>query len=240
MNSKRPIVVLGGMGPQASSALYRLLIEKSSARKGVKNNEDFPHIIIDSLSVPDFINDRSKQEDAVASLTHAVQRATRLNPVAVCIACNTAHVFVEQIGISRLPSFTSLIRVVVQAVSRSGVKKVGLLASPTTIKTRLYDIALEESGIGCLILDMQGQAETEHIIRTVIAGTAGIKEAKALARLANDLHAKGAECVILGCTELPLVFDASSVNIQIFDCLDILSDKLLDTYVKEIGYNKNR
>jgi aspartate racemase len=233
MKSKRPIVILGGMGPQASSTLYRLLIDEASSGYGVEHNEDYPHIIVQSLAVPDFISDRSRQSEAIEQMRQGVALARKSDPIAVGMACNTAHLFVDEIEIADGLPFVSLIEVVADAVNAKGIKKVGLMASPTTIATSLYENALNQRGIDVIVPSESEQRRTEEVIRAVIAGKSGPSEAAVLTKISRRLTEEGAEGVILGCTELPLAFDHSVAKFPVFDCLDLLADKLLSRYYRE-------
>ncbi len=54
MNQKI-IGVIGGVGPQATSYLYSKVIQLSQSKYCAKNNDEFPHLIVESLPIPDFI-----------------------------------------------------------------------------------------------------------------------------------------------------------------------------------------
>lgn len=233
MKSKKPIVILGGMGPQASSKLYRTLIDKASCQYGVTENEDYPHIIVQSLPVPDFISSRKYQNEAILRMQQAVKFTRMAKPIAVGMACNTAHLFVEEIEIKDGLPFVSLIEVVAKAVQSMGLKKVGLLASPTTIATGLYRDSLNRVGVELVVPNKTDQKRIEAVIRAVIAGLAGTKEAVELRDITRGLIDKGSEGIILGCTELPLAFNRAFVDSPVFDCLDLLADELLSLYYRE-------
>lgn len=230
---KKPIFVVGGMGPQASANFYQRLLEKSVSIHGAVHNEDFPHVIIDSLSMPDFISNKARQDEAISLLQKSVARAELQNPVAVAMACNTGHLFVKQmLGDSNIP-FVSLIDTVVGAVSSQGLSTVGLVASPTTINSELYQTALKNSNIQLITPEADDLKRLERIIRTVISGKAGLAESEALLRIVVKLKLRGAKGVILGCTELPLVFPISEVDSTIFDCLELLALALTARYYEQ-------
>lgn len=233
MIRKKPIVIIGGMGPQASSALYNLLINKAVSDHGVVKNEDFPYIVLQSLSVPDFIGSQDRRHEAIAIMKDASQIANNIGPSVVGMSCNTAHLFQNEMlrGID-LP-FVSLIDVVVAEVKNKNINKIGILASPTTIKSGLYRKSLRSAGVKCITPTVTQQSELEDIIRKVISGRAGSAEAEVLHAVALDLVAKGAEGIILGCTELPLVFSSAKAKFVSFDCLDLLADELLRQYYNQ-------
>lgn len=78
----------------------------------------------------------------------------------------------------------------------------------------------------------------EGVIRKVIAGEAKKSDKLKLVEIAKSLKKKGAQCIILGCTELPLIFP-KRFDIPVFDCLEILAGVLLKRhYQGGIGYNE--
>lgn len=237
MKYKQPIVVIGGMGPQASCALYQLLIDQAVQQHGVVDNEDFPHIVLQSLSVPDFIGSQDRQAEAKAIMRQAAKTAVQARPSVVGMACNTAHLFAgDMLAGLELP-FVSLIDTVADQVSEQGLQRVGLLASPTTIKTGLYETALQARAIDCLLPSLSQQIDLELVIRAVIAGTAGVAEASQLRLMADDLIAQGSEGIVLGCTELPLIFPKQGMTVPVFDCLELLATKLLVQYYQQFAVN---
>lgn len=227
----RPILVLGGMGPQASSALYGVMIRDAAQVFGATHNEDYPHIIIDSLPVPDLINDQNRHDEAVAMMRNAVSRAKQANPLMIAVSCNTAHMLAQEVGLSN-PSapFVSMIDAVVASVVDAGMVKVGLLATPAAIASGLYANELAKNGVECVVLGRSGQDRIEAVIRSAIAGGPGSVSGAEVADLGEQLIHSGVEGVVLGCTELPIVFDKSRAEYPVFDCLEILSQVLLKRY----------
>ena len=233
MSSKNPIMIIGGMGPQDSIELYEMLINKSVSLYGAKNNEDFPSIVIQSISVPDFIQSRKRQGIAIKIIKQAMRDAENFDPVVVGMACNTAHLFESKIREGTDLPFVSMIRIVTESVSAQGFRKVGLIASPTTVKTKLYNESLACKGIECIVPSKAELIQIENVIRKVIFGETGIEQSNKLKIIATRLIERGAEAVVLGCTELPLIFPKRDFIYSTFDCLDLLADKLLETYYQE-------
>lgn len=225
----KPITILGGMGPQASSQLYDHLIAKSQQHPKHQDGL-FPHIILRSLAIEDFISNPAKLEPSRRILVDAAQSAAVDNPCAVAIACNTAHLLAHDVAAHCEAPFISLIELTSDTVSHAGLSRVGLLASPMTIRTKLYERALQKRGIECVTPNTAQEKRIEGVIRSVISGVAGREEAKALAIIADDLLGRGAQGIILGCTELPLIFPKDYRKTHIFDTLDLLSRKLIETY----------
>jgi aspartate racemase len=230
----KKIMIIGGMGPQVSAAFYKLLIDKAARRYGAADNEDFPSIILQSLPVPDFISSRKRQEEALAMMREAFRVAVSQDPIAIGMTCNTAHLFAREVvdGVPGAP-FVSMIETVTNRVKNDGLRKVGLIATPTTIKMGLYERPLLAEGIECLVPSSKEQSRLEAVIRTVIAGEAGSEETLVLREISQKLLRSGAESVIFGCTELSLLAKLDTEGSPRYDGLELLADELLSRYYRQ-------
>ena len=225
------IGILGGMGPEASGYLYRLLIEKAISDFGAKHNDDFPEILLYSIPVPDFISSDEQKGKALSMLEERVRLLNKTTISSLAIACNTAHILLPQLKkISNAP-FVSMIDAVVDRVKKAGIKQVGILGTPSTIRSKLYQHALEKEGIAVVVPDEKDFAFMENVIRNVIRGKISKIDANVLVSLANKLKKRGAEGIILGCTELPLVFP-NKYTLPVYNSVEILAVALLRKYYK--------
>lgn len=225
MNKKQIIGILGGMGPQASAHLVDLLIDQS-IKDGVKNDSDFPEIILDSVPVPNFISDTKNLNQVLGILKRRVKLLNGMNVSKLAIACNTAHIILPDLqAVSQVP-FVSIIDEVANKVMEKRINKVGLLATPSTIRFGLFGKALEKSNIEVILPTEKDQIILERIIRNIISGKKLQSDALRLRIITNSLKNRGAQGIILGCTELPLIFP-KKFSVPIFDCLEILAKALL-------------
>ncbi len=229
--TKSIIGILGGMGPQASAHLLDLIIKLSIKEFGAKNDDDFPEILLDSVSIPDFISSQSRKRESLEILRERVRFLNQIRPSCLAIACNTAHILLSDLqNVSKAP-FVSLIEEVTNSVDKAKLKKVGILGTPVTIKSRLYQKALQKLGIDFIAPKELELRVVERIIRKVIAGLARRKDKALLLLIANRLRDRGAQGIILGCTELPLVFPKKQ-KFPVFDSLKILAEALLRNHYK--------
>jgi aspartate racemase len=98
-----------------------------------------------------------------------------------------------------------------------------LLASPTTIQTRLYENPLVKAGVRVILPTVNEQAAVETAIRNVISGNSN---ERLLRPIIARLQSMGAEKVLLGCTELSVLFEHQQTA-DLLDPLDIVTTKLL-------------
>lgn len=111
-------------------------------------------------------------------------------------------------------------------VLRNKCQVVGLLASPTTIRTKLYQNMLEAAGARVIVPDCHELQTVEGVIRLVIAGTSLRSLAPKLNEIVLRMKLQGAEMVILGCTELSVVFSGIKDPL-VTDPLNLVTDKIL-------------
>jgi aspartate racemase len=219
------IGILGGMGPQASNRLYELLITKTARLTKAAVDEDYPEIVLFSVPVPNFISDKSKLVQATTMLIERTKRLEQAGCSINGIACNTAHLLLPELqAVTNVP-FVSLPKQVAQIISEQGYQRVGLLATPTTLGSRLYDDAVSSALL--IRPDEKLASLTEATIYRKLANQLEAKEKVAYMRSVEDfMITMKLDAVILGCTELPLVFGETN-DPRIIDTLDVLADALL-------------
>ena len=124
-----------------------------------------------------------------------------------------------------------MIELVAAEALRRGYRKVGVLATPTTIKYDLYGKALCKNKIGVFYSGDGTQKLHESIIRKLVAGEKVISDVQKIVR-STEIFIKenNLDGIILGCTELPLVFPKKKFDGRMIDSMDILADKLLERY----------
>lgn len=232
MNMKnKPIAIIGGMGPEASAYLYTTLINNSVKHFHAVNNEDFPQIILYSVPVPDFISTSIKEQEAVTILKQKVLDINKLNVLCGAIACNTAHKVLNDLqSVSNFP-FISMVDEVVAVVKNDNMGKIGLLGTPSTLRSSIYQDAFKKKGIESLVPDESNFSDIEKTIRNVISESTTKEDRQVLKEIADSLKKRGAEAIVLGCTELPLVFPRR-YSLPVYNSVEILSLALLRQYYK--------
>ncbi len=194
--TNKHILIIGGMGPQASVYAHHLLLEEFQKTATQLDNSDYPRITHLSINVDDFISDPSKKESSLQYILRCLGEVD-LNSVTVgFIACNTAHLIFDDIQKTIDGKLISVIDTVKACVEG---RKVGLVATPVTITSRLYDMD------NIITPDDSDFKNIELIIRQVISDGPSKNLAHKLEAEVIKLKSKGAEEVILGCSELSIL-----------------------------------
>lgn len=195
---------------------------------GVVNNHEYPEIIVSSIPVPDFISDTEQKDKALKLLKLRIRQLSKLPITCFGVACNTAHLVLPDLQRQTNIPFVSMIEMVVEEVCLKGYRRVGLLASPTTIESGLYSKPLQAMGIKVITPSQNEIIEMGEIIKSVISGE-NIKSKQKLLVIAQRLKMKKIDALILGCTELPLVFP-KRFAIPVINSAQTLANALVKRY----------
>lgn len=205
------IVIIGGMGPQASLELHSRIIT-AAIRGGARSGSDFPCIVHVSLPVDDFISDKTKTTEALKMIVREMKSIGLRFDDSVILACNTAHLLKGDIESSLHIRLLSLIDSTAEHIAAQKIQTIELFASPTSIRTGLYTKALQSRGIEVVEPDEKRIVELERMIRSVIAGNTS-----------RPVNTSGT-VKLLGCTELSCLFRGKT---NVIDPLDIIVGRLI-------------
>lgn len=213
--------IIGGLGPLASAYFMELLVGVTDA----KTEQEHLNAILMSLpSIPDrtaFILGQSTHSPE-PGMMQAANTLASLGVSFLCAPCITSHYFYEQISQIVSVPFLNMLSITGEALTRDGVQRVGLLATTGTVKTGIFQKALSQRDISLLLPDEMGQEDVMHLIyQNLKAGKPLDKER--FERVSSSLLDKGAQKIILGCTELSLVQKEMRLDERFVDPLTLLA-----------------
>jgi aspartate racemase len=224
----RKLGILGGVGPQATAFIYKKIIASAQDNHQAVNNDDYPDVVIASVPVPDFISSKEHLDEAKRMLVDAAKGLEQAGCEALCIGSNTVHILLEDLRSAVDVPFISMVELVAERCKKLGYTKVALLGTPVLLESGLYDEALSAKGIG-LIKPNGEQIETcDTVIRSIIAGEKEIPNRKDYVEVLTSMLDQGADAIILGCTELPLVLDYEVLGKRILSSDEILADGITE------------
>lgn len=220
----RTIGILGGMGPLATADFYRKIILATPARC---DQEHLRVVIEADPTIPDrsaFL--RGQGSDPLPALTRGAQRLMDAGADFIAIPCNTAHAFLPALrGSVALPFLDIVVETAVRVrLDYPAVRRVGILATESTIATGLYHAALCEQGLEPLQPDAVGQALVSVVIAAIKGGDTGPEVREQLLMVGMGLIAAGAEVVLAACTELPIVLLPGMLPVPLLDPTTILAE----------------
>jgi len=226
----KKIGILGGVGPQATAYIYSHVIDYSTNYHGAVNNDDYPYIVIASVPVPDFISNTDNIDTAKTMLIEAAKGLVQSGCEILCIGSNTVHVLLADIRAEVHAPFISMIELVATECKNRNYTKVALLGTPVLLNSGLYDNELNKHDIGILKPSEQQEAVCDTVIRNIIAGQS-IEDIKGeYVEVLNAMFSAGADGIILGCTELPMVLNYEALGSRIISSDDLLARGVADYF----------
>lgn len=217
--------VLGGLGPMATAYYLELMIKMTDA---ATDQEHLQSIVMNFPTVPDrtaFILGRS-QESPLEPMIALGQQLKSMGAGVIATPCITAHYFHKELqeGIG-LPMIHG-IECIARQLSRSGITRVGLMATDGTVQSGIFQRQVEEQGMELILPDEEGQASVMTLIYDQVK--AGKKpELKLFEAVKQQLRSKGAQVVVLGCTELSMLKKENLLGSGILDALEVLAQESL-------------
>ncbi len=198
------IGILGGMGTYATIHLFEQYAEEFKAEK----EWDRPRIIIDNrCTMPSrvraFLFNENVQQ-LVSEMADSMKHLIESGCTKIILACNTSHLFLPEIFEIVPEAKDKVVNIIyncVEKIERDKIKEICLLASEGTIDSRIYQNALSEKGIKCIVPDKSEYS----LLRQCIEAVKQNKYSEDIKNIFSDLINRYDAC-ILGCTELPILW----------------------------------
>ncbi|MEW6374303.1 MAG: amino acid racemase [Thermodesulfobacteriota bacterium] len=231
--SEKIIGILGGMGPEATIDLFTKIV------KGIKVKKDQDHfrILIDNNpKIPDrTLAIQGKGPSPLAELFRSVKILERAKSDFIVIPCVTAHYYYESLQKRiRIPILHLVEETVKHILSRlKGIRKIGLIATTGTIHAGLFQKAFSHTGIE-LILPAP-EIQKKYVMEAIYGRRDGIKaigpseKSKCLVlEASHKLIRQGAQAIIAGCTEVPLVLKEGDLSVPVIDPISVLAQAAIE------------
>lgn len=232
---KKIIGILGGMGPEATAHLHELIIRKTRVER------DQDHIPIIILNNPK-IHPRSDAifgigPDPTPQLIDGVKLLRQAGADFIIMPCVTAHYFYPGVAAAVDFPFISLLDESARWVKEylPEIKRAGLICSTGTLKSRIFHDAFARFDIEVV----SPEEEEQDRIADAVMGAGGIKAGftsgpprEVLLQAAFGLIDRGAQAVIAGCTEVPLVLKPADLSVPLIDPMEIVAE----ASIKAAGY----
>ncbi len=227
----KAIGVLGGMGPEATALFYLSLIKQCQKQYNAKFDGDYPEIFIYNLPIPDVVKGIKKPVETLAYLVRGTKKLEAIGADFIVMPCNTATYFYKDIIKEISIPFLSIVAETAKKIKFRGCKKAGLLATKTTIENKIYEEDFKKAGIELIV-----PKETEkvnEVILNILEGKKLESDRQTLKKVAKELEKQGAETIVLGCTDLPIILKQKDLNIEIFDTIEILAESTIKFAIKQ-------
>jgi aspartate racemase len=214
----KTIGVIGGMSWESSTEYYRLLNRHAKARLGGHHNARSLMLTVDFAQVE--ANQRAGDWNALGQqMADAARQLERGGADLVMLATNTMHRVYESIERAISVPFLHIADPTGTALRAAGIERVGLLGTRYTMEQAFYTERLRERyGLETVIPDEAERADVHRIIYDELCHGNVIDASRAVyQRVIESLAARGAQAVILGCTEITLLIAQEDSVLPVFD-----------------------
>jgi aspartate racemase len=214
----RTIGLIGGMSWESSAEYYRLINAEVKARLGGLHSARSVMLTVDFAEV-EAMQQAGRWEEAGLLLAEAARSLERAGADCVLLCTNTMHKVADAItGAIRIP-FIHIADATATAIRADGLRRVGLLGTCFTMEEAFYTGRLvERYGLEVLVPEADDRAVVNQVIYAELCLGAVRAESRAQYRaIMARLAARGAEGIILGCTEITLLVSADDSAVPLFD-----------------------
>lgn len=215
--------VIGGLGPMAGVYFLELVTKMTDAKM---DQEHFEVIMVSNPSTPDrtgFILGKTNDNPLPALInTGMILKKSGVDVIA--LPCFTAHFFHDELEKSIQVPIIHAIKDTATYLKDRGIGRVGIMATEGTVISGLYQEALEVEGISSVIPDSVGQSFVSRIIYDNVKASKPV-DLNAFNAVSSELFEKGAEVILLGCTELSLVKRDYELPAGYLDVMEVLSQR---------------
>ena len=219
----KTIGILGGVGPKTTSHIYHSIINyfRESGEK------KYPPILIYNLPFPFIIENEAiiEGKNAQKMLPYLIDGAKILEKGGAdfgILPCNTLHKYIQEIRESVKIPFLSIIDETLKYVKSKKIKSIGILATETTVKDKLYDNILNKNGISVLYPNRREQNNINKIIIELLKGEKNKLQEKEVKEFFSSLQKRGSEAILLACTDLQIIASNIQAPVLLINSTEIL------------------
>jgi aspartate racemase len=217
----KKIGLIGGTTWQSTIDYYRIINETAVERQA---NGHAAKIVLESLDFGD-IGDFMKTQDFAGLTAHVIRSAQSVEKAGaelLLLCANTLHFIADEVQASISIPLLHIIDVTAFAIWNKGLSKVALLGTEYTMEQEFYRERMKRHGIEILVPVKEDRTFLNGIIFSeLFYGEKKPGTKNRLLAMITDIEQQGAQGVILGCTELPLILSQADCNIPVFDTTDI-------------------
>jgi aspartate racemase len=213
--------LIGGVSWVSTVEYYRIMNEEVNRRLG---GVQFAKCVLYSFNYS-AINELIESQDTErlsVLLVDAAKKLVSIGAEGIVLCCNTLHQSAERVQKEIPVPLIHIADATVRQIKKGNFRTVGLLATKNTMEMGFYKKKLNEANIQVLIPGAEEREFIHHTITHELLREVFKKESKTrFLEIMNQLHSRGAQAIILGCTEIPLLVKQQDTELPLFDTLSI-------------------
>jgi aspartate racemase len=218
----KTIGLLGGITCESSLVYYKLVNEMTRERLGGHHSAKSVMVSVDFADIQP-LTERGDWDGVLAILLRAAQAIERGGAELLVLCANTAHKLAAEIGRGVGIPIVHIVDATARDIQKAGLAKVGLLGTRFTMEEEFFKGRLrDEHGIEAIVPEKADRLRIHRVIIDELAlGIIDPAAGQAIWKVIDGLVAQGAQAIILGCTELPLLIKQDQGRIPLFDTTTI-------------------
>lgn len=226
--------IIGGLGPATTAEFYLELIRRARLRY----TERYPRVLIHSVPVPfelerSAVLDGRELERMYPLLAEAAAALQEAGADFIVLPCNTLHQFHRRLQEALEVPLLNILEITAARCASRRCCSAAVLGTRYTVETGLYDQALRRHGLSPVPLTGEETERCAALIYRLLTDAQREEDRARLLELVAGLAERGAEAVILGCTDLQLLLRSEEEELAV-PAVDSV-DALLDETVRNLG-----
>jgi aspartate racemase len=213
----KTIGLVGGTGWISTIDYYRIINQEVNKRLGGQTTGKIVLYSVDFGEI-DALHAKGDFEGVGALLTDASKKLVSIGADCILLCANTMHMHAERVQAAVPVPLIHIVEATAKQIRLKGMKRIGLLGTRMTMEREFYRKKLNDAGIEVLVPDKD---EREFIQRTIndelVKNLFLPKSKEGFLEIIERLKSQGAEGVILGCTEIPLLVKQEDTDLPVFD-----------------------
>lgn len=223
------IGIIGGMAPYSTASYYMRLLTKY---EDMHKNTRYPEIVIYSVNFEKIVKENYKSHEYISYIFDQLSKADCDYAIA---ACNSIHtVYSDLSSITPIP-WISIMEAVKHYVSGTDIKKIGLLGTVYTMQDTFYDDYFEGSHEFIRPDDILGEELNTRIYNEIVYDKCTAESKKFAIRIVENLRTKGAEVILLACTELNVLFQGLDIGMPVMDSAEMHVDYIVEKCIRNVS-----
>jgi len=222
------IGLVGGTGWISTVEYYRIINQETNRRLGGLR---FAECILYSLDFGDVVELKDKGDDQglFRLLRDAARKLESIGAECILLCANTMHQYGDAVQGELSVPIVHIADAAGAVISGRGLKTVGLLGTKPTMELDFYKKRLKERGIETIVPEADDRLFIhDTIMGELLRGIFKPASKERFLRIMRELHKRGAEGIVLGCTEIPLLVKQEDMDIPFIDTLDVHARAAVD------------
>jgi aspartate racemase len=215
------IGMIGGAGWPSTLEYYRIINQETNRKLGGLNSAK---IILSSFNYGeiDLLNKKEDHAGVYKLVLDAAQRLKKASADFLIICANTMHQYVDTLEKETGLKIVHIADATAKEIKKKNISTIGLLGTRFTMEMDFYTKRLAHSGIESLVPEKPEREFIHNAIMNELLKEKFKKDTKTkFVKIIDDLEIHGAEGIVLGCTEIPLLIKQDDVNLPVFNTLEI-------------------